>query len=350
MRKNLAILALSNMAIHKPVLLQETIESLSLLAGTTAVDGTLGRGGHAQEIIKRISPGGTFIGIDVDEKALLRNRAMFEPIAKELSVQTHFIKDNFRNLKEILLTTGVVDVNAILLDLGFSSEQISESGRGFSFLRDEPLLMTLSGDASYTAIDLINSASPEELEEILRNYGEEQFARNISQEIVKRRKETPITKTFELVETVKAATPLWYHRRKIHPATKTFQAIRIIKPIESTFQLVEIIKKSTPGWYHKKRIHFATKTFQSLRIAVNDELGALRDFLSQMPAVVAHKGRLAIISFHSGEDRIVKLQFVAWERSGVGKRVNKKAIKPTREEVLVNRRARSAKLRVCEFI
>ena len=311
MRKNLAILALSNMAIHKPVLLQETIESLSLLAGTTAVDGTLGRGGHAQEIIKRISPGGTFIGIDVDEKALLRNRAMFEPIAKELSVQTHFIKDNFRNLKEILLTTGVVDVNAILLDLGFSSEQISESGRGFSFLRDEPLLMTLSGDASYTAIDLINSASPEELEEILRNYGEEQFARNISQEIVKRRRETPITKTFELVETVKAATPLWYHRRKIHPATKTFQAIRI---------------------------------------AVNDELGALRDFLSQMPAVVAHKGRLAIISFHSGEDRIVKLQFVAWERSGVGKRVNKKAIKPTREEVLVNRRARSAKLRVCEFI
>lgn len=299
------------MAIHKPVLLQETIESLSLLAGTTAVDGTLGRGGHAQEIIKRISPGGTFIGIDVDEKALLRNRAMFEPIAKELSVQTHFIKDNFRNLKEILLTTGVVDVNAILLDLGFSSEQISESGRGFSFLRDEPLLMTLSGDASYTAIDLINSASPEELEEILRNYGEEQFARNISQEIVKRRRETPITKTFELVETVKAATPLWYHRRKIHPATKTFQAIRI---------------------------------------AVNDELGALRDFLSQMPAVVAHKGRLAIISFHSGEDRIVKLQFVAWERSGVGKRVNKKAIKPTREEVLVNRRARSAKLRVCEFI
>ncbi|HEY9586246.1 MAG TPA: 16S rRNA (cytosine(1402)-N(4))-methyltransferase RsmH [Candidatus Paceibacterota bacterium] len=299
------------MAIHKPVLLQETIESLSLLAGTTAVDGTLGSGGHAQEIIKRISPGGTFIGIDVDEKALLRNRAMFEPIAKELSVQTHFIKDNFRNLKEILLTTGVVDVNAILLDLGFSSEQISESGRGFSFLRDEPLLMTLSGDASYTAIDLINSASPEELEEILRNYGEEQFARNISQEIVKRRRETPITKTFELVETVKAATPLWYHRRKIHPATKTFQAIRI---------------------------------------AVNDELGALRDFLSQMPAVVAHKGRLAIISFHSGEDRIVKLQFVAWERSGVGKRVNKKAIKPTREEVLVNRRARSAKLRVCEFI
>ena len=311
MRKNLAILALSNMAIHKPVLLQETIESLSLLAGTTAVDGTLGRGGHAQEIIKRISPGGTFIGIDVDEKALLRNRAMFEPIAKELSVQTHFIKDNFRNLKEILLTTGVVDVNAILLDLGFSSEQISESGRGFSFLRDEPLLMTLSGDASYTAIDLINSASPEELEETFTNYGEEQFARNISQEIVKRRKETPITKTFELVETVKAATPLWYHRRKIHPATKTFQAIRI---------------------------------------AVNDELGALRDFLSQMPAVVAHKGRLAIISFHSGEDRIVKLQFVAWERSGVGKRVNKKAIKPTREEVLVNRRARSAKLRVCEFI
>ena len=307
----MAILALSNMAIHKPVLLQETIESLSLLAGTTAVDGTLGRGGHAQEIIKRISPGGTFIGIDVDEKALLRNRAMFEPIAKELSVQTHFIKDNFRNLKEILLTTGVVDVNAILLDLGFSSEQISESGRGFSFHRDEPLLMTLSGDTSYTAIDLINSASQEELEEILRNYGEEQFARNISQEIVKRRRETPITKTFELVETVKAATPLWYHRRKIHPATKTFQAIRI---------------------------------------AVNDELGALRDFLSQMPAVVAHKGRLAIISFHSGEDRIVKLQFVAWERSGVGKRVNKKAIKPTREEVLVNRRARSAKLRVCEFI
>ena len=307
----MAILALSNMAIHKPVLLQETIESLSLSAGTTAVDGTIGGGGHAQEIIKRISPGGTFIGIDVDEKALLRNRAMFEPIAKELSVQTHFIKDNFRNLKEILLTTGVVDVNAILLDLGFSSEQISESGRGFSFHRDEPLLMTLSGDTSYTAIDLINSASPEELEEILRNYGEEQFARNISQEIVKRRRETPITKTFELVETVKAATPLWYHKRKIHPATKTFQAIRI---------------------------------------AVNDELGALRDFLSQMPAVVAHKGRLAIISFHSGEDRIVKLQFVAWERSGVGKRVNKKAIKPTREEVLVNRRARSAKLRVCEFI
>ncbi|MFZ3020109.1 MAG: 16S rRNA (cytosine(1402)-N(4))-methyltransferase RsmH [Minisyncoccia bacterium] len=299
------------MAIHKPVLLQETITNLKLSAGMVVVDGTLGGGGHAREIIKSIAPNGTLVGVDVDNNTLDKTKSELEVFAKELSVHAIFANDSFRNLKEITSNASLQEVNAILLDLGFSSDQMDLSGRGFSHQRDEPLQMNLATTEGITALDIVNTWDEAGIEEILRDYGEEQFATEIAKKICEVREQAPIMKTTDLVQVIMSATPSWYHHRKIHPATKTFQA---------------------------------------LRIAVNDELGALREFLQQVPSVIASKGRLAVISFHSLEDRIVKLQFVAWERSGIAKRVNKKVIKPEREEVLTNRRSRSAKLRVCEFI
>jgi len=299
------------MTIHKPVLLQETITGLKLSPGIVAIDGTFGGGGHAREIIKNISPNGTYIGLDADVTAIGREKEEINALAEEKEVKAILVVDNFRNVKECLPAEIVGNVNAVLLDLGFSSDQIENSGRGFSVLRDEPLQMTLADNSEFTVTDIVNSWDESEIEEILKEFGEEQFAPQIAKTICDARKTGPIMRTAQLVELVKKATPEWYHHKKIHPATKTFQA---------------------------------------LRIAVNDELGALRDFLPQAPVILASGGRLAIISFHSLEDRIVKQQFIAWERSGVAKRINKKAIKPEREEILANRRSRSAKLRVCEFI
>ncbi len=299
------------MSKHIPVLLQETVANLKLAPGMVVVDGTLGGGGHAKEIIKNISPVGTLIGIDVDNGTLSKAKSELEAIGKEFNVKTQFINDSFRNLKEIVDSADVKEVNAILLDLGFSSDQMDASGRGFSHQRDEPLQMNLASVGDLTALDIVNSWSEEEIEEVLKDYGEEQFASQIAKAICERREESPIMRTTDLVEVITGATPNWYQHKKIHPATKTFQA---------------------------------------LRIAVNDELGALQEFLQQAPSVIAPNGRLAIISFHSLEDRIVKQQFVAWEKSGLVKRVNKRVFKPERAEILANRRSRSAKLRVCEFI
>ena len=214
------------------------------------------------------------------------------------------MNDNFRNLARILERLGIGQVDAILFDLGWSGFQIS-APRGFSFQSDEPLLMTY-GDGGETAADIINSTSETDLAALFFTYGEERFARSIARAIVKARAKGRILTTETLVSAVNAGTPVWYHKQKTHPATKTFQA---------------------------------------LRIAVNDEIGALREGLSSALDSLASGGRLAVISFHSIEDRIVKNVLKDAAHNGLGT-IMKKPIVPTRAEVLANRRARSAKLRV----
>ena len=304
----MAISALSKMTQHTPVLLQETIDNLTLLSGQTVLDGTFGGGGHSELIAEKINPQGTLIAFDVDEKSLSIAKKRIED--KGLEITVHAINENFRNIDDVLKNLGIEKIDRALLDLGFSSDQMEGEGRGFSFKKDEPLQMTLSGKGDYTAIDFLNTKNEEEISQVLMEYGEESFGRQIASAIVERRKEKPITTTGELVEIIKSATPEWYAYKKIHPATRTFQAIRI---------------------------------------AVNDELGALREFLSKAPQIMDKHGRLALITFHSLEDRIVKQKMSDWEKEDIGKRVKRSVFKPSREEVLSNRRSRSAKLRVFEF-
>ncbi len=304
----MAISALSKMTQHTPVLLQETIDNLALVPNQIVLDGTFGGGGHSELIAEKINPKGVLIALDVDEKTLSIAKKRIED--KGLEIKIYAVNENFRNVGHVLKSLGIEKIDRALLDLGFSSDQISEGGRGFSFMKDEPLEMTLSGKKDYTAIDFLNTKSEDEIAQTLIDFGEESFARKIAEGIVVARKQKPITTTGELVEIVKSATPEWYHHKKIHPATKTFQAIRI---------------------------------------AVNDELGALKEFLSKAPQIMNKHGRLALITFHSLEDRIVKQTMIDWESNNLGKRVKRSVFKPSREEVLANKRSRSAKLRVFEF-
>ena len=296
------------MTQHTPVLLQETIDNLALVPNQIVLDGTFGGGGHSELIAEKINPKGVLIALDVDEKTLSIAKKRIED--KGLEIKIYAVNENFRNVGHVLKSLGIEKIDRALLDLGFSSDQISEGGRGFSFMKDEPLEMTLSGKKDYTAIDFLNTKSEDEIAQTLIDFGEESFARKIAEGIVVARKQKPITTTGELVEIVKSATPEWYHHKKIHPATKTFQAIRI---------------------------------------AVNDELGALKEFLSKAPQIMNKHGRLALITFHSLEDRIVKQTMIDWESNNLGKRVKRSVFKPSREEVLANKRSRSAKLRVFEF-
>lgn len=296
------------MTQHTPVLLQETIDNLALLPSQIVLDGTFGGGGHSELIAEKINPEGTLIALDVDEKTLSIAKKRIED--KGLKIKIYAVNENFRNADSVLKNLGIEKIDRALLDLGFSSDQISEEGRGFSFMKDEPLEMTLSGKKDYTAIDFLNTKSEDEIVQTLIDFGEESFARKIAEGIVVARKQKPITTTGELVDIVKNSTPEWYHHKKIHPATKTFQAIRI---------------------------------------AVNDELGALREFLKKAPQIMDKHGRVALITFHSLEDRIVKQTMIDWEGNNLGKRVKRSVFKPSREEVLSNKRSRSAKLRVFEF-
>lgn len=300
---------------HVPVLLKESVEALNLHEGQTLptgrqvfVDGTLGSGGHSAEVLRRFGDAVEIIGLDRDEEAITRT-------AKVLSAPNVFLRnESFRNIDRVLSGLGISKVDAILLDLGISSNQIEESGRGFSFLKDEPLLMTMAAapeENSLTARTILNTWDEGALELILRGFGEEKFSRRIAREIVRRREAKPFETTFELVEVIKSATPLAYHRGRIHPATKTFQA---------------------------------------LRIAVNEELTALGEGLEKGFELLNSKGRLVVISFHSLEDRIVKNFMKEKVKKGLGEALNKKPIVPTDEEMKENPRSRSAKLRVIEKI
>ncbi len=320
---------------HIPVLLQSVLEQLDLKKGQVFVDCNLGDGGHSEEIAKVLEGDITIAGFDLDQDAIARASANFEIAFKDLKNKPNiiFVNDNFRNLTKALNDKGIGQADAILYDLGLSSYELEESGRGFSFKKDEPLIMTFSnsrdmqvegargaigGDESvdgggssasvqFTAEDIINDWDEENIKTIIESYGEDKFAYKIAKAIVKARAEERIKTTSRLAEIIKMAVPSFARFGKTHPATKTFQA---------------------------------------LRIAINDELSALNETLPQAIDKLNHDGRLVVISYHSLEDRIVKNMFKKFEEEGKGKILTKRPIVPTEDETDENPRARSAKLRV----
>lgn len=294
---------------HDTVLFTESIDALELAPSDIAVDMTLGGAGHFKAMYERLGSEGTLIGIDADEDAVGRAQAVVAADQRTEAPTVHLVNDNFRNLDQILDERGIETIDKALFDLGWSGFQLAR-GRGFSFRADEPLLMTYGDPAQgNTAAELVNSASEEALAEIIYTFGEERFARGIAKAIIRARHSKKILSTLDLAEVVKQGTPVWYHHRRLHPATKTFQA---------------------------------------LRIAVNDELGALREGLSAALNRLSPGGRIAVITFHSIEDRVVKGMFRDAAHAGRGSLANKKPLVPSSRELADNPRARSAKLRVFE--
>jgi 16S rRNA (cytosine1402-N4)-methyltransferase len=265
------------------------------------IDATVGMGGHAEAILSTSEASVRLLGLDVDPDALSRAGARLAPFGDRVALA----RSSFRDLGPAATAHGIAQARSILLDLGVSSWQLEESGRGFSFQGDEPLDMRLNPSAAETAASLVNRLPEAELARIIFEYGEEPHARRIARAIVRRR---PLTRTGELVAAVRGAVP-------------------------------------RAAW--PRRLHVATRTFQALRMAVNDEPGALRAALAQAPALLASGGRLGVISFHSGEDRIVKQTFRALEPAGYAE-LEPSPRQPTDDEVRANPRARSAKLRVLE--
>lgn len=296
--------------MHIPVLLQESLEGLSLQEGGIYVDCTTNRGGHSIEIAKKIGETGTLICIDLDQEALAEARTNMEKLKNAPKI--HFICSNYRFLPQILSDLKIDHVDGILADLGISSQELDESGRGFSFSKDEPLLMTFIAKPEEdvtTAYDIVNFWSESTIADILYGFADERYARRIARKIVENREAVPI---------------------------------------ETTFQLVEVIKSAVPVLYQHKKSHFATRTFQALRMAVNDELGGIGDLVNALPDVLASKGRACLISFHSTEDRVVKNGLRA--HIDTLKPITKKPIIPTEEEINNNVRSRSAQLRIVERI
>lgn len=294
--------------MHIPVLLGESLKGLNLTIGGTYVDCTVNRAGHSLAIANHIGKTGTLICIDLDEDALEDAENLLEKLANPPKL--HFIKDNFRNIKTILESLSIDNVDGVLADLGLSSQELDESGRGFSFRFDEPLQMTFSSsvdDSMLTATDIVNTWSEESIADIIYAFADERYSRRIARAIVE---------------------------------------ARSLAPIETTTKLVEIVASAVPAKLHHKGAHPATKTFQALRMAVNDELGAITDLIDALPDTLKPHGRACIITFHSTEDRHVKQLFR--KHAETLNIINKKAICPTDEEVQSNPRARSAQLRIAE--
>ncbi|MSU44882.1 16S rRNA (cytosine(1402)-N(4))-methyltransferase [Candidatus Nomurabacteria bacterium] len=312
---------------HKTVLLQEAIEGLNLDSKSIVVDATFGGGGHSLEICKRF-PNAKIIALDQDSGAFQKAESKF----KDLYCNITFVNENFRNLdkeswsaknfgKYALGDTGqgthfsqnplrANSVDGIIFDLGLSSDQLENSGRGFSFLRDEPLLMTMKenpGSEDVTAEDVVNTWGEKNLADIIYGYGEEKFSRRIAKGIVEAREKAKI---------------------------------------KTTFDLVKIISEVVPKVYQRGRLHYATKTFQAIRIAVNDELGALTVGLDKGFKLLKINGRMSVISFHSLEDRIVKRFYKEKVKEGKAELINKKVILANDNEIRNNPRSRSAKLRI----
>ncbi|MBR4720118.1 MAG: 16S rRNA (cytosine(1402)-N(4))-methyltransferase RsmH [Lachnospiraceae bacterium] len=304
---------------HKPVLLNETIDNLCIKPEGTYVDGTLGGGGHAYEVVKRLSPQGRFIGIDQDADAI---RAAGKKLSEFGNVI--LIRSNYCNIREELMGNHITNVDGILLDLGVSSYQLDTPERGFSYMADAPLDMRMDQRNELTAGDIINSYTEAELYRVIRDYGEDRFAKNIAKHIV---------------------------------------AARADKKIETTFELVNIIRSAIPMKILKTMGHPAKKTFQAIRIELNRELDVLRDTLDTMIDILNPQGRLCIITFHSLEDRIVKNAFRSSEnpctcppglpvcvcgKVSRGRVVTRKPVIPSVREMEENPRSKSAKLRVFE--
>lgn len=289
---------------HVPVLVSEVLEGLALAPGGIYVDGTLGMGGHAEAVLAHHPPVQFLVALDQDADAVEKARARLVRFGSRV----RFVCSNFVRLPEVLAAEEIVRVDGIVLDLGVSSFQLEVSGRGFSFVRDEPLDMRMDRSGAVTAADMVNELPGEHLAELIRTYGEETWARRIAQALVRRRHERPILTSADLARVVFEAIPRRRHPRRIHPATRTFQA---------------------------------------LRIAVNRELDNLKEALEHMPSWLRPGGRLCIISFHSLEDRLVKHAFRKDVRLMP---LTKRPIMAADKEVALNPRARSAKLRVAERV
>lgn len=296
-------------AIHKPVLEKQALEYLNPGQNENFIDCTIGEGGHAEKILEKNGPGGKVLGIDLDPLQI----ASAEWLKAQFKDRIILVNDSYVNLEEIVKRKDFGPVNGILLDLGMSSAQLdgmglpAEAGRGFSFKIDQGLDMRYNDQFGYlTAEKIVNEWPEQEIERILKDYGEEKFAKKIAKGIAEKRKTGRIS---------------------------------------TTFQLIDAIKNSVPNSYRKSKIHSATKTFQALRIAVNDELENIKKVLPHAVSVLAPEGRLVVISFHSLEDRIIKRFFIEESKKGRLKLLNKKPAIASTGEVRGNPRARSAKLR-----
>ena len=287
--------------MHIPVLLKEVIEYLNPQPNENFIDATIGEGGHSLAILKKIAPQGKVLGVELDS-------AIYETVKNKLKNEKRLIlvNDSYVNIKKVVKEKQFQPVNGILFDLGMCSWQIDESKRGFSYLKDEPLDMRFSPKSTLTAAEIVNFWKIEDLERILRDYGEEKYARRI-------------------------ALAIKEDRRK--------------KRIVGTQELVEILKKALPKNYDNYRLHPAVRTFQALRIAVNNELENLKMGLILASEILAPQGKIVVISFHSLEDRIVKFFFRDNAKQNTLKILTKKPITSSQEEIKNNIRSRSAKLR-----
>lgn len=305
---------------HISVLLDETIDGLDIKPDGIYVDGTLGGGGHSYEILRKLSPKGRLIGIDQDGEAL---KAAGERL-KEFENQITLVRSNYCEIDKVLKELNVEKVDGILLDIGVSSYQLDNLERGFSYKSDAPLDMRMDTRQELTAADVVNTYSENELFKIIKDYGEDKFAKNIAKHIVLARKE---------------------------------------KPLETTKELSEVIKRAIPMKVQAKGGHPAKKTFQAIRIEVNQELTVLKESIDKMIDLLKPNGRICIITFHSLEDRIVKTKFRENEnpctcppnfpvcvcgKKSKGKVITRKPIIPSEDEIEENKRAKSSKLRIFE--
>ena len=305
-------------SIHIPVMMNEAIEALNLKSGMVVIDATLGGGGYARKIYQEIMPGGKLIVFDRDEEAIERFKNNYSEIAENIIC----VHSNYADVRKVLKENSIDSVDAIVADLGLSSDQLEDSSRGFAFQKEGPLDMRMDLEERHSAMDVVNKADDESLADIIYSYGDERHSRKIAKAIIENR------------------------------------------PIESTAQLAEIVKKVLPSNW-KSRIHPATKTFQAIRIFVNKEFEHLRIFLTEGIDLLSKGGKIAVVSFHSGEDRIVKNSFRANARGCVCpedipvcrcdheasvKIITKKPLKSSDEEIKNNPRSRSACLRVAEKI
>lgn len=296
--------------LHTSVLLKEAIDGLALEAGDIYLDATSGSGGHLEEVWQRTRGQVALSGIDADLMSINITRERMDIAGAKIKLGVL----NFRHIDKALELLDIKNPTKILFDLGWSSDQFDEGGRGFSFQKDEPLLMTFGQNVKAedtTAYDVVNKWSEESLADVIYGYGEERYARRIAKAIIEKRQ---------------------------------------ISPIETSKMLAEIVKASVPIFYRFGRIHPATRTFQAVRIAVNDELHALEEGLEKGFGILKKGGRLAVISFHSLEDRIVKNFFKARKMEGGGELINKKPITASESEINQNPRSRSAKLRILQKI
>ncbi len=305
--------------VHISVLLKETVDGLNIKPDGIYADGTLGGGGHSEKVLKKLDSQGTLIGIDRDKDAIEASKIR---LAQYKNIK--YVHDNFHNIKQILNTLDIDGIDGMMADLGVSSYQLDNKSRGFSYMSDAPLDMRMNKDDDLTAYDVVNNYPEQELIRILYEYGEERFAKKIVAEIVKARK---------------------------------------IKPVKTTLELVEIINRAIPERFLKLGSHPAKRTFQAIRIEVNGELKPLSNAILDMFDCLNPKGRLCIISFHSLEDRIVKTTFASLAKGCTcppdfpicvcgkkprGKIITTKPIIPSDGECELNKRSKSAKLRIIE--